>query len=191
MRNMRFKKVAECAAGIGIITAAYAAGAGVIPLDFNLIIPGKASAAIDHVVVPTVEVKLIETSTVEYIEETIVETKYIDVVREVPTKLRNFKSFDELRAWLTRQNRILTVRFTDDTAVIDCDDYALEIQTRAITEGYIVSFQIIDIKQYNEMFTVQLPESQSLHAINLALIENSVYYFEPQTGEIVHAACID
>jgi len=31
----------------------------------------------------------------------------------------------------------------------------------------------------------------TLHAINLVLIDNSVYYIEPQTGEIQFAAHLD
>jgi hypothetical protein len=65
------------------------------------------------------------------------------------------------------------------------------MQQKALSEGYIMSFEIIDGEEYNGLFSIPLPSEQVLHAINLAVIGNDVYYIEPQTGEVVHAAYLD
>lgn len=139
----------------------------------------------------TVECNLVETHTIEYIEETITETEYVDVVRTAPVKLRNFEDLEELERWLRGRNNNTTVRFQQADMVLDCDDYALEMQRKALEDGYIMSFEIIGRSEYNELFKNTLPPGQSLHAINLAIIDNSVYYIEPQTDEIILAAYMD
>lgn len=195
MRNKIIKNSIKVTAGIGIIATAYAAGAGVIPMGFTLPTQNEASAAAEQTHTPVVEAKLVETHTVEYVKEQVIETEYvteyIDVVKEVPVVLRHFTTLDELEEWIDRQLSKHTFRFSREELVIDCDDYASEMQQKAMEYGYILSFQIINRDDYNELFATSLPEGQSLHAINLAIIGNSVFYIEPQTGEVVHAAYLD
>jgi len=54
-----------------------------------------------------------------------------------------------------------------------------------------MSFQVIGESEYNAFFKNPLPPSRSLHAVNLAIIDNSVYYIEPQTNEVAFVAYLD
>ncbi|MDO8568238.1 MAG: hypothetical protein Q7R57_05930 [Dehalococcoidales bacterium] len=54
-----------------------------------------------------------------------------------------------------------------------------------------MSFQIIEPDKYNSLFEGAKIPLNTLHAINLAVIGNNVYYIEPQTGEVVLAAQLD
>ncbi len=195
MKNKQIGTAAKLVAGIGVVGAAFAAGAWITPVDFSLPVTNKALAATERVQTPSVEVKLVEVTRVNYIdevvEEIIAEPEYRDVIREVPAQFRNFNTLQELKLWLNRHNQAMAVRFGNDDTIIDCDDYAIELQMKALGDGYIISFEIIGIAEYNELFTTKLPESTALHAINLAIIENDVCYIEPQTGEIVIAASLD
>ena len=141
--------------------------------------------------IPTVEARLIETHTVVYVEEAVVEKEYVNVIRHIPVEFRNFTNRTELQQWLEERNQLTSIHFERKDTVIDCDDFAIELQKKALADGFILSFEIINGSEYNELFSTSLPARQSLHAINLSIIGNDVYYIEPQTGEIVHAAYLD
>ncbi len=140
---------------------------------------------------PAVRVRLVETRIVQYVEKPVVEVRYVERVERVPVELRNFTDLEELSQWLKDKMNVTTVWFQSPETTIDCDDYALELQNKALADGYIVSFQIIGRSEYDSLFSTPLPPSQSLHAINLAIIGNSAYYIEPQTDEVVLAAQLD
>jgi hypothetical protein len=144
-----------------------------------------------HAQISPVDVRLISTHTVEYVEKIVIEKEYVDVVRDVPVEYRNFTDQLELQQWLEERNKTATIYFQRGDAVIDCDDFAMELQKEALADGYIISFEIISVNEYNHLFSIPLPESQSLHAINLSIIGNDVYYIEPQTGEIAHVSFLD
>ena len=118
-------------------------------------------------------------------------TEYVKRVQRVPIELRNFSDLKELKQWLKDRKNVTTVRFQSPDTIVDCDDYALELQHEALADGYIMSFEVIGEGEYNALFKTSLPTSQSLHAINLAIIDNDVYYIEPQTDEIVLVAQLD
>lgn len=149
--------------------------------------PSMASTDTDY----SLGVKLVETHTVQYIEQPVTEVKYIERMKNVPVELRNFSDLDELKQWLADKSNVTTVLFQSPDTTVDCDDYALELQYKALAEGYIMSFQVIGESAYNAIFATPLPPSQSLHAVNLAIIDNSIYYIEPQTNEIGFAAYLD
>jgi len=139
----------------------------------------------------TVESKLVARHTVEYIEKPVTTIKYIECVSSEPVELRNFYDLDELKLWLANSESMTTVHLQSPDAAMDCDDYALALQQRALRDGFIMSFEIIDKDEYNALFGNPLPSGQSLHAINLVIIGNSAYYIEPQTNEIVFAVNLD
>lgn len=138
-----------------------------------------------------VKCQVVETHTVQYIERPVTEVKYIERIKNVPVELRNFSDLNELKQWLADKSNVTTFHFQSPGTTVDCDDYALELQYEALAEGYIMSFQVIGESEYNAIFKTPLPPSQSLHAVNLAIIDNSVYYIEPQTNEIGFAAYLD
>ena len=191
MTGRTIKTTLKLTTGAIIVVAAYLAGAGIIPLPINDLYGDDTAFAAEPVRIPTVEARLIETHTVEYIEETVIEKEYIDVVERVGVELHNFTSLDELEDWVNDEYGRAAIRFKQAGSVIDCDDYALEMQRESLEDGYIMSFEIIDAAEYNGLFAIPFPDTGTLHAINLAIIGNSVFYIEPQTGEIVHAAYLD
>jgi len=120
-------------------------------------------------VVETVKYKPVE------VERVIVEQV------EVSKELHYFESLDELEQWLSGVSIFAS----------DCDDFAIELQRKALKDGYIVSFEIIFPKEYNSLFKQKRLPSGIVHAINLTIIGNEVYYIEPQTHEIAFAAYLD
>jgi len=138
-----------------------------------------------------VEARIVETTTVQYIDRPVPTVEYIERVKEIPVELRHFSDLEELKQWLQDKRNVATVRFQSPNATVDCDDYALELQHEALADGYIMSFEIIGDSEYNALFKTPLPPSQSLHAINLAIIGNDVYYIEPQTYEVVFVVHLD
>lgn len=140
---------------------------------------------------PSVECRVVATHTIEYIEKPVIEVKYIEQVESIPVELVNFAGLDELKLWLEERNNVTTIRFQLPDTIIDCDDYALELQNAALADGYMMSFQIIEPDKYNNLFKISRLPSDTLHAINLVLIDNAAYYVEPQTGETVLAAYLD
>ncbi len=127
---------------------------------------------------------------VEVVKEVVEkEIEYRDIVKEVtvekPIEQREFTSKEELVEWLAEDDDTIKVYFftrTDGTEAssdeYDCDDYALELQKRALRDGYLMSTTIIE------------KEGQP-HMINLATIGNEIYYIEPQTDEVWFYAYLD
>jgi len=119
---------------------------------------------------------------VEVIKEVIEkEIEYRDVVKEVmvekPIEQREFQSKAELLKWLADDNTDSNVyHFLKDNTTVssreyDCDDYALDLQQKALNDGYLMSATIIE-------------KDNEFHMINLVTINNEVYYIEPQTDEV-------
>ena len=190
MRKHKLKTILLVLSATIITLVAYCAGDHIFSFTFCLP-QEETTIRTSHVQIPTVEARLIETHTVEYVEETVIEKEYVDVIHRVPVELRNFTNRTELEQWLEERNQLTSIRFRQKDIIIDCDDFALELQQAALADGFIISFEIINSREYNELFSTQLPEGQALHAINLSIIGNDVYYIEPQTSEIVYAAYLD
>ncbi len=143
-------------------------------------------------IIQPVEAILVERHTVEYIEQPVVIVKNTEQVEKISPVLRNYNDLNELDNWLEQVNlNTSTVYFQSTDFEVDCDDYALNLQRSALSDGYILSFEIIDREEYNKLFETKLPPGQNLHAINLAIINNRAYYIEPQTSEVVFAVYLD
>ena len=173
---------------LGILFCAGAAASQAAPELQTAI---KTNAQLNAGSMSSAQCRLVETHTVQYIEKPVTEVEYIERVESVPVELGNFRDLEELEQWLKDRRSVATVWLQSPDTIIDCDDYALELQNGALGDGYIISFEIIGQSEYNRLFTTPLPPSQSLHAINLAIIGNGAYYIEPQTDEVVFAAHLD
>jgi len=115
---------------------------------------------------------------------------------EKPVPLRSFEDLDELKEWLGNTGVIdihfnITGGATGATNKLDCDDYAIELQEKALTAGYIVSFEVIGSAEYNTHFEQKKIPGGVIHAINSVVIGNEIYYIEPQNHEVVFAAYLD
>ncbi len=141
--------------------------------------------------VSTVESRLVARHTTEYIEKPVKTIEYVERVRSEPFELRNFYNSEELKLWLDNNAGSTTVHLQPPDSTVDCDDFALALQQKALRDGFIISFEIIEKNEYNALFENPLPSDQTLHAINLVIIGNSAYYIEPQTGEIAFAVFLD
>ncbi len=174
----------ETLTAIGVLALAFCAGTYITPVTF---VPQT-----DTVIEPGVKCRLVERHTVQYADSPVTMVNNIERVQMVPVELHNFNDLDELKQWLSAiDTNTTTVYFQQPNTPVDCDDYALGLQSKASADGYILSFEVISESEYNAVFKSQLPPNQSLHALNLAIIGNNAYYIEPQTGEIVFAAHLD
>ena len=141
---------------------------------------------------PVVNCQLLKSHTVQYVEKPVAVVEYIERTQKVPVELRDFSDIGELKQWLVEMGMNTTTTYFQSSGVtIDCDDYALDMQHKALADGYIMSFEVISISEYNAVFKSKLPPGQSLHAISLVIIGNDAYYIEPQTSEIGFAAHLD
>ena len=135
---------------------------------------------------PVTDVVVVEKEVVREVEVTkeVVkkEIEYRDIVKNVivekPIKQREFASLEELKKWLAEKSVVKSIFFfvtpngtQASSNKYDCDDYALDLQKRALEDGYLMSASVIE-------------KQGQLHMINLATIGNDVYYIEPQTDEV-------
>ena len=101
-----------------------------------------------------------------------------EVMGEKPIELCEFPSVDELEAWLAEDDTdeyVYLVAGEDgvcrESDKYDCDDYALQLQSRAAKSGFLISVTIIE-------------KQGKPHMINLASIGNDIYYIEPQADRV-------
>jgi len=150
---------------------------------------GKAifepQASIDH-----------EMQTVETVVDEPVEKVRVEHVETAKT-LRNFQNLDELEQWLGNIG-VLDISFNvvdqetgQHIQTFDCEDYAIRLQEKALSDGYIMSFGVIRSTEYNALFKQKRIPADKIHAINSVILGNEVYYIEPQTHEIVFVAYLD
>ena len=84
-------------------------------------------------------------------------------MKRVPEELGNFSDLEEPEQWLEDRKNVTTVRFQPSSVTIDCDDYALEMQQKALADGYIVSFEVIGESEYLAMIhTISSPKQERL-----------------------------
>ena len=105
-----------------------------------------------------IEVPVTESITVEKIVEVPV---YVEKIIEVKVLPRQFQSLSELDEWL-KKIQILLISG-------DCDDFALHLQNRALEDGYLMNFEVIQPDEYGRYFKGQVV---SFHAINSVIIGN-------------------
>jgi hypothetical protein len=80
-----------------------------------------------------------------------------------------FKSVDELKAWLAQDDTESTLYIFGAGCMsdYDCDDYAVALVYNALADGYSVSLQV-----------------EGNHMLNSAVIGNEIYFIEPQNDEV-------
>ena len=107
-----------------------------------------------------------------------------------PVTLREFSSPDELTAWtksnvdsFNEQDKLIRPAAAKlvPNSVWDCDDYAERLQRKALSEGYLVSLQLIS---NGSLLGAKVTNYISDHMGNITIIDNSMYYIEPMDGHI-------
>ncbi len=92
----------------------------------------------------------------------------VEVVKEIPRQLNYFISLEELKDWLKKDKTNTLVASYPN---FDCDDYAYELQQRAIKDGYIISTEL-DWKKHE------------YHMLNSVRIGKDIYFVEPQDDTV-------
>ncbi len=139
--------------------------------------------------VPVVsQLKTIEVIKPVYIENTI------EVPYEVPVKLKDWDSVEQLQDFLknddTDQRIILT---TDSNGAVkfdgQCEDFALQLRDRAMAIGMYLSVQVLHPEEYRKWYPSATTDAY--HAICMARIGNEFWYIEPSTDQCWLAMYLD
>ncbi len=177
---------------IGVLPLVFCFGTYVGQATSEPQITANTKANINTNISPTVESRVVETHTVQYVEKPVTVVEYVERVKRVPVELRNFSNLEELKQWLVEVGmNTTTIYFQSPNDTVDCDDYAIALQQKALADGYLIPLEITETSEYNGLFKNSELPPHSLHAINLVIIGNDAYYIEPQTGEVVFAAHLD
>jgi hypothetical protein len=107
-----------------------------------------------------------------------------------PLTLKEFSSQEELAAWA--KNTVTAFQQADKinppvypklvvTSVWDCDDYSERLQRKAISDGYLVSMQLIT---NGSLLGARVTNYVGDHMANITIIGNNMYYIEPMDGHV-------
>jgi hypothetical protein len=116
--------------------------------------------------------------------ETVIEVVSPPVYRP----LRYFRDLDELKGWLAQDDTdSLVIAQADSNGIMhtenQCEDYALELQERALRAGYIVSTETLYQAEYYELYQRVMPPGVC-HMVNLVVIGQDTYIVDPDTDQI-------
>jgi len=118
--------------------------------------------------------------------------RYINYELSENGKLRYFESTDELKAFLEESDVDHHIYITagQDWRTYDCDDYAKALRDDAHAKGFHMNIQAV--WQYTRPDTGELAGSYNEgHALNSTIIDNEMYFIEPQTDDFWLAAYLD
>ncbi len=112
-------------------------------------------------------------------------TVYVETEKEAPQELREFESLMELNGWLEK-NTLSKVLITNSSGKVDlvnrkstpqydCDDYAENLQRRALEQGFLMSQQLLED---GKIYGVKVSEATEGHMGNLTTIGNDIFYIE-------------
>lgn len=106
-------------------------------------------------------------------------------VKEVPVKLTDWESEDELRRFLDETQPVLEL--TADSQgnfqiSNQCEDIALSLRDLAMERGKILSVEVLTAEEYHNWYGLELPPGQA-HAVCMARIGNSFYLVEPSNDK--------
>lgn len=93
------------------------------------------------------------------IEVTKIETRWVPY----PQEFKEFPSVEFLEAWYERNEP--PVDISSPASRMDCDDYALWLQEKALSQGWLMSVELVDMNH---------------HMLNLVTIGNDILLIEPQ-----------
>jgi len=106
-----------------------------------------------------------------------------------------FASLSDLNAWLAADHTSEQTYIAD---TFDCDDFALMLQEHAWRDGYLLDVQALfyDDKDgwtlsYDQWTYYNLSGYSHYHALNLTIIDNTIYLIEPQTDEVCRLCLVD
>ena len=108
-----------------------------------------------------------------------------EMEEKVPQKFREFKDLSELTEWLKNNSLPIRIIAGEDgridltnprsTSQYDCDDYAEDLQIKALEQGLLMSQQLL---MNGQIYGIKVSEYTEPHMGNLAVIGNNIYYVE-------------
>lgn len=108
-------------------------------------------------------------------------------------KLRYFESTDELKAFLEESDvdQRIYIAAEQDFRNYDCEDFAIALRDAALSKGFHMNIQAL--WRYRRPDTGELITTGGSegHALNSAIINNELYFIEPQTDAFWLAAYLD
>ena len=118
--------------------------------------------------------------------------KEVEVVKEVPIKLRHFESAQELEDWLQQVDGRITLK-TNSEGIVQlrgvCEDVAIYLQDEAIEDGYKMSIEVLGRDQYHRWYGEWLDDGR-LHAVN-TIIGNEVWFIDFLADKVWLGAYLD
>lgn len=143
--------------------------------------------------------------TVEYVMKPVVITKEVVkevplvkevlVNHEVPVKLADWESSDELKAFLKEDgtDRHVFLKANDNGTVSflgQCEDFAIQLRDNAMVKGKYLSITSLSSDEYYKWYGKTL-SANTYHAINMARILNEFWYIEPANDRCWKALLLD
>jgi len=108
-----------------------------------------------------------------------------EMEKKVPQKFREFKDLTELTEWLKNNSLPIRIIVSEDgridlvnpksTSQYDCDDYAEDLQIKALEQGFLMSQQLL---MNGQIYGIKVSEYTEPHMGNLTVIGNNIYYIE-------------
>jgi len=105
----------------------------------------------------------------------VIKTMEVPVDRPVLQLPRQFENYTELYTWLKEIKISVVIKSDTLFSKVDCDDFALTLQAKALADGYIINVE----------------REPSNHAMNSAIIGNDWYLIEPTNNTITHWTELD
>jgi len=103
----------------------------------------------------------------------------VEVEKYVYLDLQDWRSVEELKAFLAEDNTDTVLKFTGNvTFNSSCEERAFQLRKRAFDIGKRLEMEILTPAEYKKWYGDTIA-SDSLHAICKAVIGNEVWYIEP------------
>lgn len=109
----------------------------------------------------------------------------VEVEKKSSPKFREFEDLTELKGWLEENTLPIVLiagkdgkvdfRNSKSTSQYDCDDYAEDLQRKALEQGFLMSQHLL-LK--GKIFGVKVTKITEPHMGNLTVIGNDIYYIE-------------
>lgn len=109
----------------------------------------------------------------------------VEVEKKSPREFREFEDLTELKGWFEENTLPIVLIAGKDgsvdfhnsksTSQYDCDDYAEDLQRKALEQGFLMSQQLI---LNGKIFGVKVSKITGPHMGNLTVIGNDIYYIE-------------
>jgi hypothetical protein len=138
-------------------------------------------------IIKTVEVPVYvdrEVQVEKIVEKPVEVVKEVTKIIEVPIKLKDFQSLDELTEWLVKNNPKMVYLTANSDGGINlnsvfnvCCTQAVELQKKAEAQGYRLDKEVITSEEYLKYYGKS--NNGLSHAVCMTWIGKDIYFIEP------------